>query len=146
MWAGSTSARADPFAQGDPTDEIGLARVAEEAGDHALKAHLANVQARLRALIAIRASRYAHAPEALVPGLAQLACGRDPVLAPEAAQALLAIAERLGPADLAAREVLRSELESARQALACAERERSTRPDIVLAFAELAATLDALLR
>ncbi len=134
------------FEGGDLIEEIGLARLAEEAGDAHLAAHLADPNARQAALIATRASPYAHAPEALVPALAELACGRDPVLAPEAAHALHVVAERLAPVELAAREVLKSDLARARSALACAERDPSTRPDVALSLAELAAALDALVR
>jgi hypothetical protein len=124
----------DTLASTDACDELALARAADSAGDAALaKAMKAD---RYQAVVAIRASEYARAPELLIPALAAHACGRDPTLAPEAASALRRLARRLGPSQLAEREALRSDLERARASLHC---ERAPRADITAALAELAA-------
>lgn len=140
----ANAARAEDPAQ-DLRTEIGLARVAEELGDAELSARLGPASARLASLVAVRASPYARAPERQIAALAAHACGRDPLLAPEAAFALREIAERLRPSELAARESLRSDLEAARAALACVDRP-PPRADIAQALAELAAALERLLR
>jgi hypothetical protein len=126
----------DAFAYTDACDELALARAAELAGDAALASALQ--AGRYEAVLAIRASAYAHAPELLIPALAAHACGRDPTLAPEAAAALRALAARLTPSELAQHEVLRSDLERARSSLRC---ERAPHPSIAAALSELAAAL-----
>ncbi len=90
----------------DRIDPIGCARVAVEAGDLALLAQLKAGGQREAQLVAVRAAPYAHAPEQLVVSLVDLACGRDPNLAPEAALSLIAIGERLTLRELSEREVL----------------------------------------
>ncbi|HEY6876540.1 MAG TPA: hypothetical protein VI299_00925 [Polyangiales bacterium] len=133
------AAAADDFAPTDACDELALARAADRAGDQALAGYL---QAdRYRALLAIRASAHAHAPELLIPALAVHACGRDPVLAPEAAHSLRKLAVRLSPSELAAREVLRSDLARAHDALACASAQPPPRADIVEALQLLTSAL-----
>jgi hypothetical protein len=126
----------DSFAFTDACDELSLARAADGAGDTRLAA--AMQAGRYEAVLAIRASAYAHAPELLVPALAGHACGRDPTLAPEAAAALRKLALRLSASELAQREALRNDLERARAALHC---ERAPRADIAAALAELAAAI-----
>jgi len=136
----------DPLFTGDCVSELGLARIAEEAGDAQLAAQLARTDARQTTLVAVRASPHAQAPEALVPRLAALACGRDAALAPEAGYALARIGERLVGSELAAREALHEELVAAQKALACAEQVPAPRADIVHQLAQLGAALDVLLR
>ncbi len=127
-------------------DELDLARAAADAGDARLRDALATPTAREQAALAARAAPHARAPEALVPALAKLACGRDPALAPEAGHALWQLSLRLSPTQLGAGEVLRQDLEQARLALGCAEHAPLPRADIVIQLAQLRATLDALLR
>jgi hypothetical protein len=127
-------------------DELDLARAAEDAGDARLLAALVDPAFREAAALAARAAPHARAPEALIPALAKLACGRDPTLAPEAGHALWQLAQVLSPSQLAAGEVLRHDLEQARQALACGEQAPAPRADIAIQLALLRATLDALLR
>lgn len=148
VWALLTShvAADERLAMASASDEIALARVAEELGDPELLARLSGAGPRAERLVAIRASLHARAPEALVPALASIACGRDPALAPEAAFVLLRLVELLHPSDLALREVLKSDLGKAREALACAGSEPRPRADIGLALAHLAAALDRLVR
>ncbi|MDB4985661.1 MAG: hypothetical protein JWN04_839 [Myxococcaceae bacterium] len=136
----------DPFADADAIDELGVARVAEEAGDVTLRAYLLEPVPRQRALIAVRASVHARAPEALLEPLAKLACGRDPALAPEAARASYEIASRLAVDELSAREVLRGDLGAARTALQCVEEKPPPRADIVALLTQVRAALDVLLR
>lgn len=154
LWAAGLGASAgsgvradgpDPFAQADVVDAIGLWRLADEAGDLALGEALKPGVARERALAAIRAAAYSHAPEQLIASLLPHALGRDPVLAPEAALALVQIGQRLTPADLAAREVLLSTLDEARKATQAAlEEARSPRADIRLCLEALLAALTEL--
>ncbi|MET0285373.1 MAG: hypothetical protein ABW352_12915 [Polyangiales bacterium] len=126
----------DTFAFTDPCDELALARAADAAGDARLAT---SMQAgRYEAVLAIRASEHAQAPELLVPALAAHACGRDPTLAPEAAATLRKLVRRLAPSELAQREALHGDLERARAALHC---ERAPRADIAAALAELAASI-----
>lgn len=135
----ATLARADS-AQG----ELALARLAEELGDAALAARLGNPAGIAEKLRAVRASPHARAPEGLLVPLAALACGRDPQLAPEAAFALLRIAEQLRPSELATRETLLRDLGRAREALACAQASPAPRADIAQQLALAAALLRAL--
>jgi hypothetical protein len=128
----------DDFTRTDARDELALARAASAAGDAALAAHLQGD--RYEALLAIRAIEHARAPEQLIPALAQLACGRDPTLAPEAAATLQKLAVRLTPSELAAREALNSELDRARASLRCAG--PRPLPEIAHALLQLAAALN----
>ncbi|MET0340027.1 MAG: hypothetical protein ABW252_03460 [Polyangiales bacterium] len=146
----SLAARArgdDAFARiGDPTDALALARVADDAGDLALRARLVADGDRAAAIVAARASVFAAAPELLVPALAALACGRDPELVPEAAAALTALTARLAPSALSDREALRADIADARAALVCPPTAPRPRLDVVVALETLAASLDTLLR
>lgn len=131
------------FVRGDLLDALALARLAEEAGDPLLVEQLARADDRALSLIAVRASAYAAAPERVIPGLAALACGRDPALAPEAAHAMDALSERLSPTALALREVLRDDLVDAKRALACGAALPTPRADIAASIAALSARLEA---
>lgn len=99
----------------DRIDAIGSARTAQEVGDGALLAALGAPGQREKALVAVRAASYAHAPEELMAPLVELACGRDPSLAPEAALSLHAVSERLTARELSLREVLLSDLSKAEE-------------------------------
>ena len=132
---------AEDVVSADVVSEIGVARTAEELGDSALLARLGGDQKVRDQLIATRASVHARAPEVLIPALAPLACGRHPVLAPEAAFAIFRIAEHLRPSELAARETLKSDLRGARDALECARRAPLPRADIVYLLGRASALL-----
>ena len=134
--SGLCAARADD----DACDALALARLAEEEGHAQLLARL-TASDREQALIGVRASAFAQAPELLVPALARLACGRDSVLAPEAAHVLRQLPARLQPSDLSAREVLVADLAAAREALACARMAPVPRSDIVASLQLLEAAL-----
>ncbi len=99
----------------DRIDALGCARAAEEAGDAMLLSKLSRAPSRETRLVAVRAAPYAHAPEDLLASLVDLACGRDPNLAPEAALSLYAIAQKLTQSELAAREVLLADLAKAEE-------------------------------
>jgi hypothetical protein len=142
---GARADPADPLAHADVVSAIGVAHVADEVGDRTLAAWLAEPPRRNLALVAARAAPYAFAPERLVPALAQLLCGRDPVLAPEAAVAFVQIAERLRLSELAAREALRADLRAARDSLRCAAESRPpVRADLRAASLLLEARLSEL--
>jgi hypothetical protein len=122
----------DPIGQADLISTIGVARVADEAGDQRLLSWLKAPARRDLALVAVRAAPFAHAPELLVPELARLLCGRDPVLAPESAYALAQIVERITPSAVELREAALADFATARASLACArEQEPAVRPDLV---------------
>ena len=127
-------------------DELDLARAAADAGDARLLAALTDPVPREAAALAARAAPHARAAEALIAALAKLSCGRDPALAVEAGHSLAQLADVLGASELGSREVLRRDLEQARQALACGEQAPVPRADIVLQLALLRAAIDALLR
>jgi hypothetical protein len=116
--ASALAAAVDLSTFADRIDAIGCARAAEEAGDAVLLSKLGASGSREVTLVAVRAAPYAHAPEDLVAGLVELACGRDPNLAPEAAASLYAIGQDLTQRELAEREVLLADLEKAEQRLA----------------------------
>lgn len=132
----------DPIGQADVISTLGVARVADEAGDARLASWLQPGARRDLAAIALRASPFAYAPERLVPALAGFLCGRDPVLAPESAHALLQMAERLTPDAVATREADVSEFAAARKALECARQDQpAVRSDLVKAALVLDAAL-----
>lgn len=116
--ASALAAAVDLSAFADRIDAIGCARAAQEAGDAVLLSKLGASGSREVTLVAVRAAPYAHAPEDLVAGLVDVACGRDPNLAPEAAFSLHAIAQGLTQRELAAREVLLADLAKAEERVA----------------------------
>ena len=130
-------------AEDEACDALALARLAEQEGHALLLARLGTGD-RARALVGVRASAFAEAPELLVPALARLACGRDAVLATEAAHVIVALAARLQPSELAAREVLVSDLARARVALACARAVPVPRADIAASLQAAEALLATL--
>ena len=143
LLAGNVRAdRADPIAQADVISAIGVARVADEVGDRQLASWLGAAARRDLTAVAVRATPFAYAPELLVPELARLLCGRDPVLAPESAYALGAIAEQLTPDRVALREAALDDFAAARKALECVrEQEAPVRADLVKAAQLLDAAL-----
>jgi hypothetical protein len=102
----------------DRIGALALAQLAAEVGDLAI-AHGLDARAdRESGLVAVRAAAFAREPERLVPALVAIACGRDPVLAPEAGLTLWSLAETVTLARLAEREALLSDVRAAHQALA----------------------------
>lgn len=128
---------ADPLAHADVVSTLGLARLADEAGDAQLATWLKTPGRRDLTLVAVRATPFAAAPERLIPALAPHLCGRDPVLAPESALALAQIAERLTPSGLAAREALLADVKQARAALGCVKAEGAPMRADLLATAQV---------
>ena len=141
--ATALAAGVDLGAFADRIDPIGCARAAHEAGDLGVMSQLASDASREALLVAVRAAPYVHAPEELVVSLVELACGRDPSLAPEAALSLHAIAERLTPSELAAREVILADLAKAEERVGqgC---EHAPAADVVFALEEAKLRLQAL--
>lgn len=120
----------DPFLATHDTDPLELARVDDRIGDAAVLARLApETPIAVRAL-AVVATPGMHAPEDALALLAEIAGGRDPDLAPRAAQAMLTIARGLDERSLDARERDRAELAPARTALARIAADETARPDI----------------
>lgn len=109
--------------------ELGL--VVDRIGDDAVLASLGGEEIALDArLAAVRAAPRMQAPERALEGLARIASGRDPDLAPAAALSMLEIARALDPRDLDAREVMREELAPARAAAARLAEDESARGDL----------------
>lgn len=131
--AASAGAQADDAlaATVDP-DPMELARAARRAGDAA-------VLSRLDASItAIRAAPELPAPELAVPTLADVAAGRDPWLAPAAAQSLLRITRDLTALGLDRREADVAGLVDASARLGALADDETARADLRVA-ARLAA-------
>lgn len=143
-WARADGKRPN-FRADDPVSELGVARIADENGDATLRVALGGELGRAAQLLAVRASPYAYAPETLWGALVELACGRDPALAPEAAAALTASESRLAPSQLAEREVLVADLRALAPALACPTDTAAPRADIALAIARFRARVEGLL-
>jgi len=120
----------DPLVAAHDTDALELARVVDRVGDAAILARLTpETPIAVRALAVVAATRL-HAPEdALVP-LAEIAAGRDPDLAPRAAQSLLIIARSLDGAALDTRERDRADFTPARARLTAIAADETARSDI----------------
>lgn len=137
-------------AQGDPllavrdADPMELARVADRLGDAAVLARLGEGQSRDVRLAAIRAARFIDGPELALEPLARIAAGRDPLLAPAAARAALAIAGELDLDALAQREVEPSSLSAARALFVALSRDARARADLRAAAEHVAARLEQL--
>jgi hypothetical protein len=126
------------------SDELELARVAARVGDDVVMAALVSSSDSLAQLAAIRAAPYlVDEAQALLP-LAAIAASRDPELAPLAAGKLLRIAQDLVREGLARREVLASELGSARAALLSLLGDATARADIRLYAGQAAHLLGTL--
>jgi hypothetical protein len=133
----------DPLVAVADADPLELARVAAQLGDLAVIARLDRRQPVVVRLAAVRATPFLAGPERALPLLAEMARGRDPHLAPAAADALLRITAALDGAALDRREVLRPELTPARASLRTLIDDHTARPDIrraaLLADSSLAA-------
>jgi hypothetical protein len=134
----------DPFLAVVDLDPMELARVVDRLGDDAVLARLADERPRALRSAACHAAPFMQQPELALLPLAELAAGRDPRLAPDAAAALRAVATALTPGGLARREVDPSSLAPARARLATLRADESARRDLRV-VAEIAdASLDAL--
>lgn len=120
----------DPLLAAHETDRLELARVVDRIGDDAVLSRLApETPIAVRAL-AVAATPALHAPERALAPLSELAAGRDPDLAPRAAQALSEIARALDARGLDARECDRAELAPARAGLARVAADETARGDV----------------
>jgi hypothetical protein len=129
----------------DALDPLELARLVDRVGDGAVVAKIGDATSapavRLRA---VRAARFLDAPEAALLPLAELARGRDPILAPAAALAAYRIASALTLPGLEAREAALAELQPARRALDALGADESARGDLRGLALFAAAALEAL--
>lgn len=123
-------AGADPFVAVHDTDPLELARVVDRVGDAAVIARLTPETPIAVRASAVLAAPWMRAPEDALAPLAEIAAGRDPDLAPRAAQALLAIARRLDERALDARERDRAELAPARGTLSAIAADETARADV----------------
>ncbi len=134
----------DPLLSAADGDLLDLAATAAKLGDDAVLLRLrpeATTQVRL---LAIRATPFLHAPERALPGLAVIAGGRDPDLAPAAARRAFTIAQELQSEGLASREILPASLSVARAMLVRLASSALVRADISLWAAQAAQLLGAL--
>ena len=122
-------------------DELELARWVADVGDRATLGFLSAEHTSAQRFIAVRAVSSLHDPErALVP-LAALAGGRDPDLAPAAAEVAVRISQMLTADDLTRREVLPADLEPALAAFDKLQQRKDLRPDIALQAAQVVVQL-----
>jgi hypothetical protein len=143
LFASLAHAQDDPLvaiADGDP---IELARAVDRLGDEAVLERLSSRSRSVR-LAAIRAAPHLRWPERALMSLAGLAGGRDPDLAPAAAESARSIAEELTSDQLARREVDPASLGEAAAALRAVAADRTARADIRAVCARAAAALDRL--
>ncbi|HEY8427653.1 MAG TPA: hypothetical protein VIL20_04735 [Sandaracinaceae bacterium] len=142
--AGAQPADRDPFVAVEDADPMELARAVDRTGDDAVLARLREDRLREVRLAAIEAAPWMRAPELALEPLLTLARGRDPRLAPAAAQAALAIANGLSADELARREAELDALTSARRLASSLAGDESARADLRAAAATVAARLDQL--
>lgn len=133
----------DPFLVHPTSDPLELARLVDRIGDAAVIARLSDETPTDIKLLAVRAAPQLDGPERALEGLAAIAQGRDPDLAPAAAHSLLVIAHALDPQALDAREVLREELAPARVALSTLQADETARGDLRRAAGIVIAALDS---
>lgn len=124
-------------------DPLELARIVARAGDDAILPLLLDPEPPAVRLAAIRAARWLAEPERALPSVIASIASRDSDLAPAAARAALAIAERLDADELARRELTPTQLAPARDALLQAARQPGVRPDLCLLALSAAAQLEA---
>lgn len=133
----------DPFLVHPTSDPLELARLVDRIGDEAVIARLSEETPTDIRLLAVRAAPQLEGPERALEALAAIAQGRDPDLAPAAANSLLVIAHALDPQSLDRREVLREELAPARAALSLLEADETARGDLRRAAGIVIAALDS---
>ena len=123
----------DPLLAAHATDPLELARVVDRIGDAAILSRLAPETPIAVRAVAVVATTRMHAPEDALLALATIAAGRDPDLAPRAAQSLLTIARSLDAQSLDARERDRNDFAPARTTLNALAGDETARADIRLA-------------
>jgi hypothetical protein len=135
---------ADPLASIADADPMTIARTVDRIGDAEVLARLAQSQPRAVQVAAMRAVPFMDGPEAALPSLTEVAAGRDPHLAPEAARALLDATEGLTAEGLARREADLGELTETASRLERIADDETARADLRAACALAAGRLRAL--
>ncbi|MFO0686879.1 MAG: hypothetical protein U0234_32750 [Sandaracinus sp.] len=128
--AAAQTARVDPLLAVHETDPLELAHAVDRLGDAAIVERLGEGTPIAVRALAVAATPRLHQPEQALAPLAAIAQGRDPDLAPRAAQAALTIATSLDERTLDAHEVDRAELTPARTALAAIAADATARADL----------------
>lgn len=134
----------DPLASIVDADPMALARAVDRIGDAEVLARLEASRPRSVRVAAMRATPFMDGPEAAFATLAELAGGRDPWLAPEAARALLEATEGLGVDGLARREANLEALARVSEALEAVAADETARDDVRAACGLAAGRLRAL--
>lgn len=111
----------------DQRDPLALARAVDRVGEDAVLASLAG-ESVAEQLAATRGAPFLPAPDLSLPRLVELAAGRDPHVAPAAAQRVVAIARGLRVDDLSAEG--RESLPAVREALAGLAADGTAREDV----------------
>lgn len=138
------SAQADPLVAIADADPMELARVVDRLGDDAVIERLDAARPREVRLAATRAAPFMSWPELALAQLARIAAGRDPLLAPAAAQAAVVIARGLDVDQLRRREVDPASLAAARAAFEALSRDEDARADIQAVAGMVASMLERL--
>jgi hypothetical protein len=125
-------------------DELELAALAQRLGEAQVLTALGDATDPASQLAALRLTPHLLDAELALAPLARLAAGRDPELAPPAAQRLLRIAQALVRARAGSRELLPSELEPAQAALRAFAQDATARADIRSSAAQAAQLLGTL--
>jgi hypothetical protein len=119
-----------PLVRASAVGALELGRVVERLGDGHVLERLDEETDTEERWAAVGATPWLRAPEQALDGLALLASGRDPDLAPAAAEAALSIASALDPAELTRREVALAQLASAQKRLAALAADATARSDV----------------
>lgn len=124
------------------SDPLDRARAVARLGDVRVAARLGRTEA-LEILAAVRSARFLGDPTRALPTLLPIMQGRDPDLAPAAAEAVVEIARQLVEARCAPEELAHEQLEVLTKQLGAIEQNTRVRADIRLAAIEAAALLKA---
>lgn len=134
---------ADPLAAVGDSDPMALARVIDRLGDDAVLDRLGDDTPYPTRLAAIRSAPFMVGPELALGGLASIAAGRHPHLAPAAAQSALTIARDLDGHSLARREVPPETLADAARRFDALAADESARADLRVVASMIHAQLAA---
>jgi len=126
----------NPFILLGNSPALELARLVDRVGDEAVAQILGTANPVEVHLVALRASSWMRAPESVLTPIIAMAGGRDSELAPEAARAVLRIANLLDREQLQKREAISSDLVSAGQNLSSIAANPAIRNDIRLCAAQ----------
>ena len=134
----------DPLASILDADPMALARAAARIGDAAVLERLGGSHPRSVRVAAMRAAPFMDGPEGALATLAEVAGGRDPRLAPDAAHALLDATATLTSDGLARRECDLASLAETATTLGHIADDATARDDVRAACALAAGRLRAL--